>query len=111
MGRMTIATRNEVIRLNIQGFSVVQIREELARRNIAISRVSICKLLNKWNTVAQVADQGREPTLGENVTIEVMEFIDKCMEQNDELTAPHLMERVNEKNGVNFSKSKIKRLR
>ena len=111
MGRMTIATRNEVIRLNIKGLSVVQIREELARRNIAISRVSIYKLLNKWNTVVQVADQGREPTLGENVTIEVMEFIDKCMEQNDELTAPHLMERVNEKFGVNFSKSKIKRLR
>ena len=40
-----------------------------------------------------------------------MDFIDKCMEENDELTAPYLMEKVNDKFKVNFSLSKIKRLR
>ena len=112
MGRMSIQTRNEVIRLHSKALTVVQIQKELARRDITVSRLSIYKLLRKWQSTQTVADLPRcTPSYGENVTLELLDFIDKEMHDNDELTAPTLMEKVNDKFEVNFSLSKIKLIR
>ena len=51
---------------------------------------------------------GRPP---EQVTLEVLNFIDAEMERNDELTAPHLRNKINEKFHCHFSESKVKRIR
>ena len=74
--------------------------------------MAIYKLLNKWNTVKEVADLKRsQPTYGDGVTMDMLQFMDKAMEENDELSATQLMEQVNEKFGVNFSLSKVKTIR
>ena len=112
MGRMSIPTRNEVIRLHSKGLTVVQIQSELGRRDLTVSRLSIYKLLKKWQTARKVADLPRStPSYGKNVTLEVLNFIDKEMYNDDHLTAPILMEKVNDKFDVNFSVSKIKLIR
>ena len=46
-----------------------------------------------------------------DVTPELMTFVDNQMEHNDELTAPNLQKKIYEEFGVNFSESKVKRLR
>ena len=77
-----------------------------------MSRLSIYKLLEKWKTARRVADLPRStPSYGENVTLEVLNFIDKEMYDDDHLSAPVLMEKVNDKFDVNFSVSKIKLIR
>ena len=77
-----------------------------------MSRLSIYKLLEKWKTARRVADLPRStPSYGENVTLEVLNFIDKEMYDDDHLSTPVLMEKVNDKFDVNFSVSKIKLIR
>ena len=81
MGSLSIPTRNEVIGLSLRGFSVVQIRNELAHRDISMTGMAIFKLLNKGNTLKEIADLKRsQPTYGDGVTMEMLEIMDKAME-------------------------------
>ena len=47
----------------------------------------------------------------ENVTTEVLNFIDAEIEKNDELTEPKLGKKLQERFGIDFSESKVKRPR
>lgn len=46
-----------------------------------------------------------------DVSVDMMDFLDAEMEMNDEMTAPELTRRVNDRFSMQFSQGKIKRLR
>lgn len=107
-----MTTKEIIIRLRSKGKSIKETRAELSTKyNFQISAKSISKFLKRYkerNSLENAHKSGR-PT--ESVTSEIKEFIDKSYKDNDELSSPKLQKMLQEKFGVSFSRSKVKRLR
>lgn len=76
-----------------------------------ISRPSVRRFLKRFQERQSFENAPLPGWPAEDVTPELMTFIDKQMEQNDELTAPNLWKKIFKEFEVKFSESKVKRLR
>ena len=83
----------------------------LAEDNVRISRVSVSLFLRRFQERQSFENAPLPVRSAEEVTLEMMNFIDREKEKNDELTAPVLRRRIYEQFAVDFSESKVKRLR
>lgn len=86
-------TRSRVVLLRY--YPVATIQRRLLEEGIKISRFSIYKLLNKFDCTRTIADLPRKqhpctPILTE----EQLDFINKSLEENDELTAAKLRDKL-----------------
>ena len=111
MGRLTDKQKAKIIRLRDQNTNISRIVRILAQDGCPISRLSVRLFLRRFQerqSFANVPPPGRP---SETVTPEIMNFIDTEMEKNDELTSPTLRQKIRNEFGVDFSESKIKRLR
>ena len=94
MGRISLETRRRVVLL--RSYPAAAIQRRLLEEGIKMSRFSIYKLLKKYDSTGTIADRPRQkstPILSE----EQLEFISKCLEQNDELTAAKLRDKLTER--------------
>ena len=88
-----------------------EIQSTLAREGYSTSHRGIYNLTKKQDnekTIARKPITKKEPN---GVTNEILDFIDYCLEENDELTANKIRDKIIERFNVTFSTSKIKRIR
>jgi hypothetical protein len=81
----------------------------LESEGIEISRVGLWKFFERFkqNQTLSTAPPQRK----RSVPMDVLNFIDRRMESNDELTSPRLQQLIEANFGFKFSSSKIKKLR
>ena len=82
----------------------------LAEDDMKISRWGLIKFLKRYNEGQSLENAQKTGLPVEGVSIEMMNFIDAEMERNDEMTAPELTRRVNQRFEKQFSQDKVKRL-
>lgn len=111
MGRLTNEQKAKIVRLRENNISISQIVRILAEDDCKISRLSVRRFLKRFQERQSFENAPQTGRPEESVTMELMNFIDAEMEKNDELTAPKLRRKLQEEFGVNFSESKVKRLR
>ena len=90
MGFLTHEQKARVIRLRSRGKGPTEIVRLLAEDDVKVSRWSIIKFLKQYQETASLENAPRPGRPSEGVTLELMDFIDKQMERNDELTSPGL---------------------
>ena len=93
MGRLSIKTRQQVVLLRSLGYTVKKIWERLLEEGIAVSKFALYKLLKKHQSAGTVADLPRR-SITPKIKQEHLAFIDKCMVENDELTAWKLRDKL-----------------
>ena len=91
--------------------NISKIAKTLADDDCKISRLSVRRFLKRFQERRSFENAPLPGRPAEDVTPELMTFIDEQMEQNDELTAPNLRKKIFEEFEVKFSESKVKRLR
>ena len=111
MGCTNDDQRLQIVQLHADGMKPTEIMREMSRRGVTIDRRTIYRILKKWKETQSIADKERETIIGHDVTLEIMDFIDKCMEEDNELYAHPLQQKILATFGVNFSVTKVKRLR
>ena len=112
MGRLTNEQKAKIVRQNReQNKNISQIVKILGDDDCQISRLSVRRFLRRFQERHSFANAPLPGRPSEAVTPEVLDFIDAEMEKNDELTARKLGKKLQEQFGVNFSESKVKRLR
>lgn len=111
MGRLTDEQKAKIVRLRDQNTNISQIVRILAQDGCPISRLSVRLFLRRFQERQSFANAPPPGRPSESVTPEIMNFIDTEMERNDELTSPTLRQKIRNEFGVDFSESKIKRLR
>ena len=100
-----------MVRLRERGMNIGKIAKTLANDDCKISRLSVRRFLKRFQERQSFENAPLPGRPAEDVTPELMSFIDKQMEQNDELTAPNFRKKIFEEFEVMFSESKVKRLR
>ena len=91
---------------------VTKIQLAIVNDGYKISRKAIYYIIQKWEEHGTLGNlESNTLRLPQDVTLDVLDFIDRCMEEDDELTAPKLKERLATEFSVTFSESKVKRLR
>ena len=111
MGRLTHEQKAKIVRLRERNMNISEIVRTLADYDCKISRLSVRRFLRRFQERQSFENAALPGRPAEDVTPQLMTFIDNQMEQNDELTAPNLKKKIYEEFGVNFSESKVKRLR
>ena len=111
MGRLTNEQKAKIVRLREQNTNISQIVKILGDDDCQISRLSVRRFLRRFQERQSFANAPQPGRLNEKVTPEVLNFIDAEMEKDDELTVPTLCKKLQEQFGVDFSDSKVKRLR
>ena len=91
--------------------NISEIVRTLADYDCKISCLSVRRFLRRFQERQSFENAALPGRPAEDVMPQLMTFIDNQMEQNDELTAPNLKKKIYEEFGVNFSESKVKRLR
>lgn len=69
------------------------------------------KFLKRYQERKSLENALRSGRPAADVSVEMMDFLDAEIEMNDEMTAPELTRRVNDRFSMQFSQGKIKRLR
>ena len=111
MPRLTIADRQRVIHLFKDGYKHGHIKARLEEEGIKISRVALFALLKKHRDMGRVEDRprARVPKLLSDAHYL---FIDRALEQNDELTTAKLYDRlIDDFLTLSVSKATVKRAR
>lgn len=103
--------RQRIINLKNENLGVTEIKKRLKSEGYNVGRSAIYRLFQKWAKHHSIANLPRKPKSPINVTNSILDFIDTCMEKNDELTANKLGQLLLQQFNVSFSTSKIKRLR
>ena len=111
MGRLTNEQKAKIFRLREQNTNISQIVKILGEDDCQVSRLSVRRFLRRFQERQLFVNAPQPGRPNENVTPEVLNFIDAEMEKNDELTASKLGKKLQEQSGVDFSESKVKRLR
>ena len=111
MGRLTNEQKARIVRLREQNTNITQIVKILGNDDCKISRLSVRRFLKRFQERQSFVNAPQPGRPNENVTPEVLNFIDAEMEKNDELRAPKLRKKLQEQFSVDFSDSKVKRLR
>ena len=101
----------KIVRLRSSGVSVTNIVRQIAEDDITVTRKAIYDLCKKWEKHKTVANLPPPPKPRKGVTKEILDFIDRKMETNDELSAKSLKEMLAAEFEEDFSLSKIKDLR
>ena len=83
----------------------------LSDNGYSVSRQAVAKVLSKFKATGSISDLLRSGRPAENLSPELMDFVDAEMEKNNELTAPGLQKLIQAKFDCAFSLSKVKRLR
>ena len=111
MGRLTHEQKAKIVRLREWSMNICEIVRTLADDDCKISRLSVRRFLRRFQERQSFENAPLPGRPAKDVTTELMTFVDNQMEHNDELTAPNLQKKIYEEFGVNFSESKVKRLR
>ena len=112
MGKhLTTGSRLRIIYLAKQHFTPTEIERKMGEEGISVTRTAVYSLLEKFSIHGTVANLLPPPRGRKGVTNELLDFIDKEMEQDDELTAKNLQQRISQQFGENFSVTKLKDLR
>ena len=114
MGRLTLAQRMRVVNIwqeRDPPLGMNKISRLLALEHIVISKTGISNIIKKYNRYKTVSDIKAPPRQRQNVTHEVLDFIDSQMELNDELTGRDLQKNIERHFRFNFSIQKVKILR
>ena len=111
MGRLTHKQKAKIVRLRDNQKNISEIVRIWAADNVRISRLSVRLFLRRFQERQSLENAPLPGRPAEEVMLEVMNFIDREMKKNDELTAPGLRRRIYEQFAVDFSESKVKRLR
>ena len=94
-----------MVRLRERGMNIGKIAKTLANDDCKISRLSVRRFLKRFQERQSFENAPLPGRPAEDVTPELMSFIDKQMEQNGELTAPNLRKKIFEEFEVMFSES------
>ena len=111
MGRLTHEQKAKIVRLRSKSKNISEIVRILTDDECQTSRLSVRRFLRRFQERQSFENAPTPGRPAEQVTMEVLNFIDAEMERNDELTAPHLRKKINEKFHCDFSESKVKRIR
>ena len=111
MGRLTHEQKAKIVRLRSKNKNISEIVRILADDECQTSRLSVRRFLRRFQERQSLENTPTPGRPAEQVTLEVLNFIDAEMEKNDELTAPHRRNKINEKFHCDFSESKVKRIR
>ena len=104
-------SKSKIIRLRSKGKGTSEIVRILAQDDIKISRWSVIRFLKRYDERQSLENAPKSGRPTADIDMVTMNFIDSEMEKDDELTAPELTKRVNERFGTKFSTDKVKRLR
>ena len=88
MGRLTHEQTAKIVRLRDNQKNISEIVKILAVDNVRVSRLSVRLFLRRFQERQSLENAPGRPA--EEVTLEVMNFIDREMEKNDKLTTPGL---------------------
>ena len=94
MGCLTNEQKAKIVRLRERNTNISQIVKILAEDDCHISRLSVRRFLRRFLEKQSFANAPKSGCPNENVTPEIMNFIDSEMERDDELTAPKLRKRL-----------------
>ena len=110
MARLTTMLKLEVIRLRKEGFRILQIRKILEEQNnFTISRQNLTRFISRFEKTGLLTfpKKERKPT---KVHENIMESIDRCMEENDETSSTDLMKKIFEMYKIKISAQTVKRV-
>ena len=108
---LTHESKSKIIRLRSKGKGTSEIVRILAQDDIKISRWNVIRFLKRYDERQCLENASKSGCPTADIDMVTMNFIDSEMEKDDELTAPELTKRVNERFGMKFSTDKVKRLR
>ena len=113
MGRhLSDCVRQWVVDLKRRRKGVTEIKQIIEEEGYKVSRKAIYCIIKKWEDHKTLANlPSKVLRVPQNISLEMLDFTDGCMENNDEMTAPKLKDAVNNTFGVEFSTAKIKQLR
>ena len=83
----------------------------VAKDKVKISRWGLIKFLKRYDERQSLENALKTGRPAEGVSIEMLNFIDTEMEQNEEMTVPELTRRVNQRFEKQFSQDKVRPLR
>ena len=111
MPRVSLETRRRIVAISKSGYSVQDIQNRLAEENIYTSKVSIYKILRKYQHHGIITDFFRR-SHAPKLSSEQLKFIDDSMARNDEITGRQMRELLREKwPSLEVSISTVKRER
>ena len=111
MPRVSLETRRRIVAISKSGYSVPDIQNRLAEERIYTSKVSIYKILKKYQQHGVTTDLPRGSHTPK-LSLDQIKFIDNAMAENDELTGRQMRELLHEKwPNLDVSISTIKRAR
>ena len=89
MGRLTQEQKAKIVRLRLKNKNILEIVRILADDECQTSRLSVRRFLRRFQERQSLENAPIPGRPVEQVTCEVLNFVDAEMEKNDELTAPH----------------------
>ena len=110
MGFLTHKQKSRILRLRSKGTSTSEIIRLLAEDDIKVTRWSVIRFLKHYQERKLLENAPRTGRPSEGVTIELMNFIDREMERNDEMTSPQRSRWIYQEFGMQFSCQKVKPL-
>ena len=110
MGRLSTADRQHVVLLRDNFRTVSALCRQLRQEEIHVSRQAVSSLIRKVNETGSIADRLRSGRK-RNLAIVHLDFIDRCMEENNELSANDIRKKLFETFGVYLSLSSVKRVK
>ena len=103
--------RSKIVSLNQSGVNVTNIVRVIGADDITVTRTTVYNIIKKWEKHQTIATLPPPPKPRKGVTNEILDFIDRQMELDDELTAKTLSNRIYEEFEERFSICKVKDLR
>ena len=111
MGFLTREQKSRIIQLRSNDKGPSEIVRLLAEDDVKVSRWSVIRFLKHYHERGSLENARKLGRPSEDVTIELMNFINSEMERNDEMTFPELVRKIYEEFGMQFSSQKVRRLR
>lgn len=100
-----------IIELRNLNFNPTDTVRKMTAEGYLVTRTSVYSILKKWDKHKSVRNLPPPPRPKKGVTNELLDFIDKQMEKNDELTGQSLQKYILDEFNESFSVSKVKDLR
>ncbi|KAJ8020841.1 Transposable element Tcb2 transposase [Holothuria leucospilota] len=110
MPRLSPRARQKIIRLWKDGTSASKVMRILSDDGLKISKSTVLNTVKRWKTHGTVMDLKRQ-TVKSKVQGEHIEYMDRLIEANREITSPRLLQEVEAKFGLNLHLSTVRRYR
>ena len=112
MAPLNDALKTKVVSLLYDGKQQKQILEKLkSEENFTIGRRHLAKFIKRFKETNSIQNKPKPGPPVKDVTPELLNYIDKKMEENDETTAADLQRLIEKNFNLSLSISKIKRIR